>query len=640
MSTDNLKTNHEENFEVNLENHEDTIPDEYGMECIVSWNGWCTHNKKEYTFNFNNFVIEDIGTITGHGEDETGTFTTTGRLGWYYNKKTKKNLPRVFFDKNYSTRISNACKCQGFLDNGTIKGTYNYGENICFGDFEMTTSDPAWFEIERKFNKELDEQLKVKEDAQEREMHIKQEEMDAKLIAEKKEWLTKHFGQFLPGIYDTYKERCEEVRKERCEEVRKESCHLLVDCENHSLGIWSYEQKKMIYKNNIKSDNKIHVENVAFLPEKRRFFVSTHNEGLYQFDINYKKCIEFLKDKEIGRIATSQNGKFLVVFSNWQKSETNHIQHDEHPIPPFFGNYIPPLTVQEAPPPQGLQVAPPPPRLLGAPLLPPPRPPGAHPPPQPPQGLQFAPPPPRLLGAPPPPPVGILGVHPPFQPPGLKKKLYILCTRTQKYIKAITLGIATQVLFLECSNDGDYIFIRHNANHVIIDNHNPVNDMHILDMKRSGRIIKTFHAKYCKQLSKDKQAAIVENEHGEILQLHWKKNAFQDSDFQFIKNYGKLFHSGLPCLITLSKSEQNIIGACGQVIRVLNLPSSNEIQKFKFGSYVKSMSLIEDGKKLLIAQQNLNLVVIDLNLMDIIETSNEITHEKDVKVKKIITIIS
>ena len=175
-STGNKLANDESTLNIDVK-----IPHGFEMDGIVPWFGWCTDKDKKFAMNFTNLVIED-GKITGSGEDHVAPFTVEGKLEYYTNKKTKIQFPQVNFNKQYSSG-TNTCKCTGIIDNGVIKGNFICENNDSFGDFEITTDDPDWLEIERKFNKNVDDRLKV----------------------EKEEWLKKNPSKKIPEKQNSIK---------------------------------------------------------------------------------------------------------------------------------------------------------------------------------------------------------------------------------------------------------------------------------------------------------------------------------------------------------------------------------------------------------------------------------------------------
>ena len=186
------------NFDLNVANSDDEkMPHEHQMDGLVPWEGWCLNKKKKIPFNFYDFKIDADGTITGNGQDERAHFKIEGKLDWFTNKKTKEQFPRALFEKKYSTG-KNSTVCKGFIDNGVIKGEYNYGKNIQFGDFEMKTIDPDWFEIERRFNKKLDEKLKNEKTEWLSKLHAEKEERMRQQQAEKEAWEVEHPDEEFP----------------------------------------------------------------------------------------------------------------------------------------------------------------------------------------------------------------------------------------------------------------------------------------------------------------------------------------------------------------------------------------------------------------------------------------------------------
>lgn len=180
--------------DINQQTESDKMSCEREMDCIVPFQGWCDNKGKKLAFNFDDFSIDEQNVISGYGIDEKGPFKVDGEQTFYADKKTKTNKPRAIFNKRYAAG-KNACICKGFILDGVIKGEYNYGQNISFGAFQMETCDPDWFEIERRFNKKLDEKLKANKDSWLEERHKKKQEMMAKLEAEKNQWLLDNPGE-------------------------------------------------------------------------------------------------------------------------------------------------------------------------------------------------------------------------------------------------------------------------------------------------------------------------------------------------------------------------------------------------------------------------------------------------------------
>lgn len=115
----------------------------------IQWTGHQTDKLgRKHPITFSNLTIQDTGLIIGDGTDHIAPFTVKGKLE---KSKDPKKAPNLTFTKSYSSG-SNASICKAALTGNKLKGTFNYGNNINFGDFTIQTDCIAWVDLEAKHN--------------------------------------------------------------------------------------------------------------------------------------------------------------------------------------------------------------------------------------------------------------------------------------------------------------------------------------------------------------------------------------------------------------------------------------------------------------------------------------------------------
>ena len=191
------------------------------------------------------------------------------------------------------------------------------------------------------------------------------------------------------------------------------------------------------------------------------------------------------------------------------------------------------------------------------------------------------------------------------------ESIQIRSARTYKLLFVLDLqdreGFRTRIRSLTCSYDSKYLFIGSNDER-----------LKIFDLKNfciiKNNLKDTIHSIV---LFKDNQNAIVIDNNGNIKKLNWKVNAKIAGDFIYIKQYGELCNTNLLNLCLSDDQETLFIGS-GQLVKVFNLQTCQEIKVFVLKNFIKGMELIDDEKKVVLIEQNGNLTIINSLLLEII----------------------
>ena len=118
-------------------------------EPSILWTGHQTDKLgRKHPITFSNLTILETGLIIGSGFDHIAPFAVKGKLE---KPKDPKKPPLLAFTKSYSSG-SNTSLCKAALTGNKLKGTFNYGNNINFGDFTIQTDSLPWLDLEAKHN--------------------------------------------------------------------------------------------------------------------------------------------------------------------------------------------------------------------------------------------------------------------------------------------------------------------------------------------------------------------------------------------------------------------------------------------------------------------------------------------------------
>ena len=124
----------------------------------------------------------------------------------------------------------------------------------------------------------------------------------------------------------------------------------------------------------------------------------------------------------------------------------------------------------------------------------------------------------------------------------------------------------------------------------------------------------------------DNQTAFITGEYGNVKILKWKAGANSGDDFDLTKP--KKVGGNYTVSICLTKDEKYLLLGSIQLVSVLEKATKKVTKEFKMPDTVIGINLIQDDKKVLIAEENGNLSIIDLETLEISSIAKNITKGK------------
>ena len=130
--------------------------------------------------------------------------------------------------------------------------------------------------------------------------------------------------------------------------------------------------------------------------------------------------------------------------------------------------------------------------------------------------------------------------------------------------------------------------------------------------------------------SRDNQHAFTSIMEENIKMIKWKSNASTKNEFDFTEkpqNIGDGFISSL----CLTKDEKYLLVGASKLLRLYETETRKVTKEFEMTGIVVGMSLIKDYKKAIIAEQNGNLYILDLETMEICSIAKNITDDRELR---------
>ena len=180
---------------------------------------------------------------------------------------------------------------------------------------------------------------------------------------------------------------------------------------------------------------------------------------------------------------------------------------------------------------------------------------------------------------------------------------------------------------MTCSHDNKILYVGMNQGLLSI-----VDIEKLLVIKHDKAVLNCI---YSLELLKDNEYFIASDSHGFVRKIRWKADTRNKQDLELIKNYG---HVGIDDTksICLTEDEQNLLVGSLIYVRVLNLESGEVIKEFKLKAYVIGISLIDNGNKAVIAEDNGCITIIDVNKQEICETFDNLADGQKITTMKVI----
>ena len=116
--------------------------------------------------------------------------------------------------------------------------------------------------------------------------------------------------------------------------------------------------------------------------------------------------------------------------------------------------------------------------------------------------------------------------------------------------------------------------------------------------------------------SGDNKSAFISNYSGNIKMIKWEPNASSEDEFDFTEEPKKV-GNGDTFSICFTKDEKYLLFGRYLSLLVLETETREVKKEFKLTNVVKTVSLLQDGKKAIIAEENGNLSILDLETLEI-----------------------
>ena len=122
--------------------------------------------------------------------------------------------------------------------------------------------------------------------------------------------------------------------------------------------------------------------------------------------------------------------------------------------------------------------------------------------------------------------------------------------------------------------------------------------------------------------TRNNQSAYIADWEGNIALIKWKQNSSSADDFstQVLTQVG----NKITVAICLTKDEKNLLVGSRGLVSMINTKTSKLIIRFKLTTFVKGIELINEGKQALIAEENGNLTIVDLETLEITQSRKNV----------------
>ena len=135
--------------------------------------------------------------------------------------------------------------------------------------------------------------------------------------------------------------------------------------------------------------------------------------------------------------------------------------------------------------------------------------------------------------------------------------------------------------------------------------------------------------------SRDNKSAYISDYHGNIKMINWQAGANSGAEFDLTQDSKKVGKSYTES-ICLTKDEKYLFVGSIKLVRIFETTTRETIKEFAMTYYVMGINLIENDKKVIVAEENNNLSIIDLETLEISMIAKNITNGK--KLRKITVI--
>ena len=130
--------------------------------------------------------------------------------------------------------------------------------------------------------------------------------------------------------------------------------------------------------------------------------------------------------------------------------------------------------------------------------------------------------------------------------------------------------------------------------------------------------------------SRDNQSAFISDYDGNIKMIKWQALANSGDGFDLIEEPKEVERNGI-LSICLTKDEKYLLVGSSYLLSIFEIETEEVKKEFQLTTYVRAISLIQDGKLAIIAEENGDLSIIDLESMEIKKIAENITKNKHLR---------
>ena len=206
---------------------------------------------------------------------------------------------------------------------------------------------------------------------------------------------------------------------------------------------------------------------------------------------------------------------------------------------------------------------------------------------------------------------------------GMTRDLTKWSIRSKKQLHTWQSAVGSDVCSQSCSYDNKYQLIGHNGG-----------QLEIFDLQKNQTLesIQVLSGSiYSVAFSRDNQSAFISDYVGNIKMIKWKAVANSGGNFHLIEILKKVANRRI-FSISLTKDEKYLLVGSYGLVSVLKTTTRKVTKEFKLTDLVRGISLIKDGTKAIIAEENGNLSIIDLETLEISSIAQNITNGKRLEV--------
>ena len=125
----------------------------------------------------------------------------------------------------------------------------------------------------------------------------------------------------------------------------------------------------------------------------------------------------------------------------------------------------------------------------------------------------------------------------------------------------------------------------------------------------------------------DNQSVLISDYEGYIKMIEWQAGANSGDDFDFTEEPQEVGNYGTFSICLTKDEKYLLVGSC-QLVSIFEIETRKVTKEFELTTYVITINLTKGGKTAIIAEQNGDLSIIDLETMEIKKISENIANKE------------